>query len=69
MLAEDEAGGSAGGDGEEGAGEARARAFELREMRARGNKAEIESLYPVDGEGLATLSEYVVEKILNGDYF
>ena len=69
MLAEDEAGGSAGGDGDEGAGEARARAFELREMRARGNKAEIESLYPVDGEGLATLSEYVVEKILNGDYF
>ena len=38
-------------------------------MRARGNKAEIESLYPVDGEGLATLSEYFVEKILNGDYF
>jgi meiotic recombination protein SPO11 len=55
--------------GGDGAGERRARVFELREMRRTGRKAEIESLYPIEGEGAETLSDYVVGKIVAGDYF
>jgi DNA topoisomerase VI subunit A len=42
---------------------------ELCEMRRLDRKAEIESLCPLDGEaGEASLAEYVVGKILRGEY-
>ena len=63
---DDDGVGEGGGDG---AGERRARVFELTEMRRTGRKAEIESLYPIEGEGAETLSEYIIQKIVAGDYF
>ena len=72
MLAVAGAGDDDDGVGEgrgDGAGERRARVFELTEMRRTGRKAEIESLYPIEGEGAETLSEYIIQKIVAGDYF
>jgi len=42
---------------------------ELKEMYSTGMKAEIESMYPVDGMLGFSLSEFIRGKILHADYF
>ena len=41
---------------------------ELREMTRLDKKAEIESLYPVDGTEQTSFAEFVVGKIVRGEY-